>query len=173
MKTLSEAAFNSVDQDRVLRAIELAQQQLWDRDRSLLYLDAHERSICFRLAIYLADQFPEFDVDCEYNRNHTDERYHKRVRNTELIEFVKRQRPRLGDEDGLMILPDIIVHIRDKPMNLLVVEVKKASSQIKEDKDLLKLEALKEELEYRFARFIKFEVGQNIESPGIAESRFI
>jgi uncharacterized protein YccT (UPF0319 family) len=95
------------------------------------------------------------------------------VRNTELIEFVKRQRPRLGDEDGLMILPDIIVHIRDKPMNLLVVEVKKASSQIKEDKDLLKLETLKEELEYRFAHFIKFEVGRNIESPGIAESRVI
>jgi hypothetical protein len=79
MKTLSEAAFNAVDQDRVLRAIELAQQQLWDRDRSLLHLDAHERSICFRLAVYLAEQFPEFDVDCEYNRNHADEKYQKRV----------------------------------------------------------------------------------------------
>ncbi|PYL67241.1 MAG: hypothetical protein DMF28_09630, partial [Verrucomicrobia bacterium] len=111
--------------------------------------------------------------DCEYNRNHAEENYQKRVRNTELIDLVKRQRPRLGNEDGLMILPDIIVHIRDKPMNLLVVEAKKTSSQIPEDKDLLKLQALKEELGYRFARFIKFDVGPKITSPGITESRFI
>jgi hypothetical protein len=123
--------------------------------------------------VYLAKEFPEFDIDCEYNRNHAEEKYHKRVRNTELIKFVKRQRPRLGNEDGLMILPDIIVHIRDEPMNLLVVEVKKASSQIKEDKDLLKLRALKDELGYRYARFIKFDVGMNIKRPGIAESRFV
>ena len=112
-------------------------------------------------------------MDCEYNRNHAEESYQKRVRNTELIDLVMRQRPRLGNEDGLMILPDVIVHIRDKPMNLLVVEAKKTSSQIAEDKDLLKLRALKEELGYRFGRFIKFEVGGDAQSSGIAESRFI
>jgi len=173
MKMLSEDEFNAVDQDRVELAIQIAQDQLWKQDQSLLILDAHERSICFRLAVYLAEQFPEFDVDCEYNRNHAEESYQKRVRNTELIDFVERQRPRLGNEDGLMILPDIIVHIRDKPMNLLVVEAKKISSQIPEDKDLLKLQALKEELGYRFARFIKFDVGSKITSPGVAESRFV
>src|SRR6266487_6642828 len=137
-----------------------------------LILDAHERSVCFRLVIYLAEEFLEFDVDCEYNRNRAEKSYQKRVRDTELIELVRRQ-PRLGNEDGLMILPDIIVHIRDKPMNLLVIEAKKTSSQIAEDKDLLKLRALQEELGYRYARFIKFEVGENARCPGIAESRFI
>jgi hypothetical protein len=172
MKVLSENDFNAVGQKRVDLAIQSAQQRIWDEDRSLLLLDVHERSICFRLAVYLAEQFPEFDVDCEYNRNHAEKSYQKRVRDTELIELVKRQ-PRLGNEDGLMILPDIIVHIRDKPPNLLVIETKKTSSLIPEDKDLLKLRALKEELGYRFARFIRFDVGANIRSPGIAESRFI
>ncbi len=171
MKTCSQSDVEAVDQRRVEDAIESSQQRLWDEDRLLLRLDAHERSICFRLATYLAEQFPEFDVDCEYNRNHAEGNYQKRVRNTELIDLVKRQRPRLGNEDGLMILPDIIVHIRDKPMNLLVIEAKKTSSQIPEDKDLLKLQALKEELGYRFARFIKFDVGPEITSPGIADRR--
>lgn len=150
MKVLSQNDFNAVDQKRVDLAIQSAQRRIWDEDRSLLLLDAYERSICFRLAVYLAEQFPEFDVDCEYNRNHAEKSYQKRVRDTELIELVKRQ-PRLGNEDGLMILPDIIVHIRDKPLNLLVIETKKTSSLIPEDKDLLKLRALKEELGYRFA----------------------
>jgi hypothetical protein len=64
------------------------------------------------------------------------------LRDTDLFELVSRQR-RLGDEDGLMILPDIIVHIRDKPMNLLVIEIKKTSSQILEDKDLFKTRRIK------------------------------
>src|SRR6266404_6219135 len=169
VKQLSQTEFDAVGEKRVARAIEVAQKQLWDFDKRLLELDAHERSICFRFAVYLAEQFPEFDVDCEYNRNHAEENYQKRVRSTELIELVRRQRPRLGDEDGLMILPDVIVHIRDKPMNLLVVEAKKTSSQIPEDKDLLKLQALKKELGYRFACFIKFDVGPKITAPGIAE----
>jgi hypothetical protein len=118
MRELSQDDFDAVTQERVERAIESAQQRIWDEDRYLLRLDAHERSICFRFAVYLAEQFPEFDVDCEYNRNDAEASYQKRVRNTELFELVRQQRPRLGDEDGLMILPDIIVHIRDKPMNL-------------------------------------------------------
>jgi len=172
VKKLSQAEFDAVGEKRVVAAIEAAQKQLWDFDKRLLELDAHERSICFRLAVYLAEQFPEFDVDCEYNRNHADKRYQKRLRDTDLIKLVARQK-RLGNEDGLMILPDIIVHIRDTPLNLLVVEIKKSSSQVPEDKDLLKLRALKDELGYLFARFIRFRVGQATEEEGVAESRFI
>jgi len=82
-------------------------------------------------------------------------------------------KPRFGDEDGLMIMPDIIVHIRDQPMNLLVVEVKKTSSLISEHIDLFKLHALKEELGYRFACFIKLPSGMDCSSPGVSESFFV
>ena len=172
IKAVSQAEFDGVEEDRIEKAITHAQRLLWKNDTSLFIHDAHERSICFRLAVYLAAAFPEFDVDCEYNRNHADRRYQKRVYDTELVDLVARN-PRLGNEDGLMILPDIIVHIRDSPLNLLVIEVKKSSSQIPEDKDLLKLRALKEELGYRFARFIRFRVGPATEEEGVAESRFI
>src|SRR6266566_1801101 len=138
MKMLSEDEFNAVDQERVELAIQTAQDHLWKQDQSLLTLDAHERSICFRLAVYLVEQFPEFDVDCEYNRNHKDEQYQKRLHDQGFFEIVGHQ-PRLGEEDGLIILPDIIVHIRDKPMNLLVIEAKKTSSLIPEHIDLYKL----------------------------------
>jgi hypothetical protein len=120
----------------------------------------------------LAEQFPEFDVDCEYNRNHDDDDYLKRLKDENLYDIVGRE-PRFGDEDGLMIMPDVIVHIRHEPMNLLVIEVKKTSSAIPEHKDLFKLNALKNELGYRFARFIKFNVGENCETPGISESYFV
>jgi len=173
-KTLSQAEFDAVDEKRVVQAIEGAQKRLWDSDKRLLELDAHERSICFRLALYLAEQFPEFDVDCEYNRNHAkaEDDYLKRLKDQNLFEIVGRE-PRCGDEDGLMIMPDIIVHIRDKPMNLLVIEAKKTSSLISELTDLFKLHAVKEELGYRFARFIKFNVGKDCNSGGICESFFV
>ena len=169
MKTLSADEFNAVGQERVELAIQTAQDQLWKQDQTV---DAHERSICFRLAVYLAEQFPEFDVDCEYNRNHADDDYLKRLKDENLFQIVGRE-PRFGDEDGLMIMPDIIVHIRDKPMNLLVVEAKKTSSLISEHIDLFKLNAIKDELGYRFARFMKFSVGDSCEEGGISESFFI
>lgn len=172
MKELSHDDFNAVTQERVERAIESVQQRIWDEDRYLLRLDAHERSICFRLAVYLAEQFPEFDVDCEYNRNHAEADYLKRLKDKNLFDIVGRE-PRFGDEDGLMIMPDIIVHIRDKPMNLLVIEAKKTSSLISEHIDLFKLHALKEELGYRFARFIQFNVGKDSEKHAIRESFFV
>jgi hypothetical protein len=172
VKTLSQAEFDAVDEKRVVQAIEAAQKQLWDSDKRLLELDAHERSICFRFAVYLSEQFPEFDVDCEYNRNHAEKDYRKRLHDKNLFEIVGRQ-PRFGDEDGFMVLPDIIVHIRDEAMNLLVIEAKKTSSLIPEHIDLFKLNALKEELGYRFARFIQFNVGGDLGEFGIRQSFFV
>lgn len=145
---------------------------LWTEDYTLLVHDAHERSICARLAFYLAQEFPQFDVDVEYNRNHADLRYQKRIHSTDLIDLISPQ-SRTGDEDGLMVLPDVIVHIRDSAFNLLVVEAKKSSSQIPEDKDLAKLQALKEELEYRFAYFVRFSVGDKLVKGGVAAAHFI
>jgi hypothetical protein len=172
MKMLSQSEFDAVSQQRVETAIKACEKRLSDEDCSLLRLDAHERSICFRFALYLAEQFPEFDVDCEYNRNHAEDDYLKRLKDKNLFDIVGRE-PTFGDEDGLMIMPDIIVHIRDEPMNLLVIEAKKTSSLISEHIDLFKLQAIKEELGYRFARFIQFNVREDFDTHGISESFFI
>lgn len=34
----------------------------------LFYVDVNERTISSKLACYLAKYFPDWDVDCEYNR---------------------------------------------------------------------------------------------------------
>ena len=41
---------------------------LYRHDRELLDVDANERSITHKLAEHLQREFPEWHVDCEYNR---------------------------------------------------------------------------------------------------------
>ena len=59
------------------------------------------------------------------------------------------------DLDAVTIFPDIIVHKRGtNDQNLLVVEVKKASSAISSKYDFEKLRAFKAELRYAFAAHV-------------------
>lgn len=51
--------------EKVLEAI----RQLLEKDSHLLRVNASERSISHRLGLHLANEFPDWDVDCEYNRN--------------------------------------------------------------------------------------------------------
>lgn len=39
------------------------------RDMNLLELDANERTLSAKLASYISQLFPNYDVDCEYNRH--------------------------------------------------------------------------------------------------------
>ncbi len=52
----------------VLRAL----QELLTKDGLLLRLDANERSIACRLAMYLQLELPQLHIDCEYNRDGID-----------------------------------------------------------------------------------------------------
>ena len=54
--------------DKVLRAL----QRFIDNDLYLLRINANERSLSHCLAIYLQEEFPAFNVDCEYNRDGID-----------------------------------------------------------------------------------------------------
>jgi hypothetical protein len=71
----------------------------------------------------------EWDVDCEYNRR-GDAR--KRIPKYPL-------QTRSDDDQGRTVYPDVIVHHRGEPSNLLVVEVKKSSSARDAGDDLYKL----------------------------------
>lgn len=166
-KPMDQAFFASVSAQTVRAALRHAQDTVWNCDRELLLNDASERTLCGRFAFYLIDRFPRFDVDLEYNRNHEEEDYLKRIYDSKVAEAILTARrarnlaERLADidEEGLIVWPDIIVHTRDYPFNLLVIEAKKSSSAVSPAIDLQKLGAIKEAMGYRFAAFVYFPTG--------------
>lgn len=143
----------------VRNAVSEAIESLLLNDSFLLEIDASERAICHRLAVYLESYFSNWNVDCEYNRNSID---------------VKRlnieSRTRNSTERYPAVFPDIIVHLRNTEQNLLVIEMKKTTSQEDDSHDYRKLNAFKSELGYQFAVFIKVKTdGQT----GIEECKWI
>lgn len=93
------------------KVLDEALDELYRKDKSLLERQVHERTIVFRLGIYIQELmnkyggFEGFNLDFEYNRNVSD---------------VKRLP---GWENGAY--PDLIVHKRvENDFNLLVMEFK-------------------------------------------------
>jgi hypothetical protein len=115
-------------------------------DRSLLEVNANERSITHKFAEHLQRQFPGWNVDCEYNRNGS---VPKRL--LSMAELCVTQ----ADEDGHTVFPDIIVHRRGQRAdsgqrpNLLVIEAKKSGNHRNTDRE--KLAAFRSEKRYAYA----------------------
>ncbi|HGW5374954.1 TPA: hypothetical protein ACNIJL_003964 [Pseudomonas aeruginosa] len=124
--------------------IAVALTELLDRDSHLLEVDANERSITFRFGFYLQAQFPDWTVDCEYNRDGIDP---KRLNHLELY-------PDSEDDDAKTVFPDVIVHHRGTSENYLVIEFKKSTSRVDPVIDLAKLRGYKEQLGYEYALFV-------------------
>lgn len=137
-----------VPTEEIIKArLESALNKLLRRDIDLLRLDVNERAITHRLAMYLQEDFLEWDVDCEYNRSHDQ---------VKQLKFPEGEcRP--DDTNAKTVFPDVIVHRRNTDQNLLVIEVKKDSNNEGEDYDLEKLRAFKSELGYSSAAFIRFQ----------------
>lgn len=139
-----------ISEAQVTLAINTALDELLNRDSYLLKNNVNERSVSHRLAMYLQSQFPDWHVDCEYNRNHDD------VKRLELDVRVTTDL----DLDAVTVFPDIIVHRRATDENLLVIEIKKSTSRESSDYDLKKLNAFKKELGYQFAIFVLLPSGK-------------
>jgi hypothetical protein len=129
----------------IKRKLAHALHELLESEQALLSVDPNERSITHWLAIYVAAQFPGWDVDCEYNRNG---RVPKR------LEHLVRVRVTATDEEGITVYPDIVVHKRQKRENLLVIEVKKSTSRRSAEFDHSKLRGYLEEYDYRCAAHV-------------------
>ncbi len=140
-----------ISKEDIRNRIEIAYKKLIDKDSYLLKIDANERSITHRLAIYLEEVFWEYDVDCEYNRDGFDSK--------KLIGYKKSDS---NDTNGTTVFPDIIIHHRGKRENVIVIEAKKLSNTDESDKEKLCL--YKKEYLYKHAYFIKFPVGEDIEN---------
>jgi hypothetical protein len=114
----------------------------------LLLLDANERAITHRFAMYLQERLPEWQVDCEYNRDgHNPKRGN-----------LEKLYPADDDTDGATVFPDVIAHRRGRADNYLVIEFKKLKYGCDPQSDRRKLHAYKEELGYAFALFVALGV---------------
>lgn len=127
--------------------IQSAIDSLLANDSILLENDTAERTITGRLAIYIQEQFQEWNVDCEYNRNLHDVKRLKEICNPS------------DSENGSSVYPDIIIHKRMTEENFIVVEVKKTTNSNTDNCDKKKLEAFKNELGYKHGLFIRFKTG--------------
>lgn len=124
---------------------------LFHNDLFLFQADANERSISHHLAVYLKRVWPNWDVDCEYNRDRHD---------TKSVNLSGN----LNDGDGTngsRVYPDVIVHKRGCDDNLLVIEIKKTTSDRSDAKDIAKLKAYRLQLNYRSGLFLRFRAGQS------------
>lgn len=119
--------------------------KLYRQDLELLEIDAHERSITFKLGNYLQEVFPEWNVDCEYNRQEG---------STKKLDLNTRTSSP-EDRKPTEVFPDIIVHRRMTDRNLLAIEVKKKKRE--EDRDIEKIQAFIDSsvYHYRYGLFLR------------------
>jgi hypothetical protein len=106
-------------------------REFYARERHLLEKDLGERTLTHRLAVQVEKQFPGWEVDCDYNR--LGER---------TLRLPKGSIVSTDDEIGKSIFPDIVVHQREIPNNLLAIEVRKASNYQSAEHDRHKLRGL-------------------------------
>ena len=114
-----------------LNKVVAALQEFYAREAFLFEKDLGERTLTHRLAVHLEKQFSGWEVDCEYNR--LGERRLRLPQGTIVS---------TDDELGKSVYPDIVVHQREIPNNLLAVEVRKASNRQPPEHDQHKLQAL-------------------------------
>ena len=143
------------DQEALLRshppgdAIIHSLNDLLTRDARLLSIDANERSITFRFAMYLQSHMRGWDIDCEFNRDGIEP---KRLGHLELY-------PDSDDEEAKTVFPDVIAHQRGTNENHLVVELKKSTSRVDREIDRRKLRGYRQELGYTHALFVELGAG--------------
>jgi len=108
-----------------------ALREFYARESYLLDRDLGERALTHRLAVHAEKQFAGWEVDCDYDRlgERTLRLPHGTVASTD-------------DHLGKSVYPDIVVHQRDIPNNLLAIEVRKASNHQPIEHDEHKLQAL-------------------------------
>jgi hypothetical protein len=154
-----------MEREGVERHLNDALQKLMENDRYLLEVDVSERCIASRLAFYLQNEFPEYLVDVEYNR---DGDVPKRLG---LPEECANYRDNNGQA---LAVPDVIVHRRgrDSP-NLLVLELKKTTNPDPRDCDRARVRALRKQLGYSFGALIECETRQGRRPPGATVSEWL
>ena len=151
----------------IKNSLQKAIKKLKQKDCLLLKNDANERSISHKLAEYLQQEFQDWNVDCEYNRNGGEDILGYITKKLNL----SKDEINWDDTEAKTVYPDIIIHIRNTNKNLLVIEMKKSSSSVNKKFDKEKLKKFTEKpLSYNLGAYIEFKTGPNYkEEPIIVE----
>ena len=114
-----------------LNKVVTALQEFYAREAFLFEKDLGERTLTHRLAVHLENQFSGWSVDCDYNRlgERTLRLPHGTIISTD-------------DHLAKSVYPDIVVHQREIPNNLIAIEVRKTSNHQPPEHDRHKLRAL-------------------------------
>lgn len=114
-----------------LNKVITALEEFYAQETFLLERDLGERTLTHRLAVYVERQFSGWQVDCNYDR--LGER---------TLRLPRGSSSSTDDHLGKSIYPDIVVHQRDIPNNLLAIELRKDSNHQPLEHDQRKLQAL-------------------------------
>src|SRR4030088_2072693 len=114
-----------------LNKVVAAVGEFYARETYLFEKDVGERTLTHRLAVHIEKQFPEWDVDCDYDR--LGERTLRLPKGTIIS---------TDDHLGKTVYPDIVVHPPSLPENLPAIEVRKASNHQPPEHDHHKLRGL-------------------------------
>ena len=114
-----------------LNKVVAALHEFYAREAFLLERDVGERALTHRLAVHFEKTFTGWEIDCDYDRlgDRTLRLPHGSIVSTD-------------DHLAKSIYPDIVVHQRAIPNNLLAVEVRKSANHQPIDHDQHKLRAL-------------------------------
>lgn len=127
----------------VMAAIET----LYDEESVILGFDVGERTICACLAAILQRSFADYSVHVEYNRHGVAPKE---------IEYPDSE----GSLVCQLVYPDIIVHRPGHDdANLLVLEVKKTTNPAQDERDVMKLGHIKQNMAYSHAAFLRLPTG--------------
>ena len=113
--------------DRLVDALDA----FYARETHLFENHLGERCLTHRLAVHLEHRFAGWDVDCDYNRL------------GDRTMLLPRGAIVSTDDDlGKSVFPDIVVHHRAGPENLLAIEVRKSANHQPPEHDRHKLRAM-------------------------------
>src|ERR1700761_5785289 len=114
-----------------LNKVVTALRDFYAQEDFLFEKDLGERAITHRFAVYLEKQFAGWAVDCNYDR--LGER---------TLHLPRGSIISTDDHNGKSIYPDIVVHQREIPNNLLAIELRKESNHQSMEHDHQKLRGL-------------------------------
>ena len=139
----------------------IALQCFYSNDAYLIEYQVAERALTHKLAEYLQKLFPDYNVDCKYNK--VGDGDPKRI---DLLMAAQQDCPQDCNKcaaNKCVVFPDIIVHKRGRDENILVIEAKTAWSGQAQVNDYKKLQALIDSGEYHYQLGVAFRFSENFE----------
>lgn len=158
---------DQVDGDEVMQRVHRAITKLENEDLALFNPLGSERNIAQRFALWLQNEFPDWDIDCEYDQivDHINQTAKKKVAGLLMIRQKNGGFRHLSEPSNKKVIPDIIIHHRGYRENLVAIEIKTSNDneEIEFDKEKLTAYRMYEPLQYRYSLFVRFQLksGEN------------